>query len=162
MRRRNLILVAKLHPTAGRREGTQVSWVFSKCERDHDEPPRNPMRTADELKKRAREFLVSSIVFFEAQLLDKLNSRLNETSGGGNGDETDDGSRAESDGTPLPLETPIQDQPGDSSNGSGEVGNDASRNSSEVGGHGRSSVESEPTEPEEDGTELGRRGRGRR
>jgi len=82
-----------------------------------------------------------------------MDSRLNVTSSGSDSNETDDRSRAESDGRPLSLETPIEDEPGDSSNRSGQVGNDAGRDGSKVGRESRSSVESEPSEPEEDGTE---------
>lgn len=61
---------------------------------------------------------------------------------------TDDGPGAEANSGPLPLETPVEDEPGNTSNGSGEVGDDAGRDGSEVGGESGSSVESKPSEPE--------------
>lgn len=75
---------------------------------------------------------------------------LDESSCGGDDDETDDRSGAEPDGGPLSLETPVEDEPGQSSDRGGEVGDDAGGDGSEVGGEGGSSVEPEPSEPEED------------
>lgn len=92
----------------------------------------------------------------------------NESRSGGNGDETDDGTRAESDDRPLLLKAVIlenidkplarqrnskhtyPEHPGKSSDGGSLVGDDASVGSPQVGAESRSTVETEPTKPEED------------
>jgi len=73
-----------------------------------------------------------------------------ESRAGSDGNETGDGSGAEADNRPLPLKTPIPEHPGKTADGSSEVGDDASLDSAQVGTESRSSVESEPSEPEED------------
>lgn len=80
------------------------------------------------------------------------------SSGGSDGDETRDGTGAEPDGGPLSLQSPIEQHPGDTTDGSSQVGNDACLDGSEVGRESRSTVESKPTEPEEDCTEDNVRG----
>jgi hypothetical protein len=55
--------------------------------------------------------------------------------------ETTDGTRAEPDGRPLSLETPVEAKPGDAADGSREVGDDEGGNGSKVGGESGSSVE---------------------
>ena len=72
---------------------------------------------------------------------------------GSNGDETDNGTGAEADGGPLALETVVHEHPGDGGGGSSEVGVDDGEGGFEVRGEGTSPVESEPADPEEDGTE---------
>lgn len=69
------------------------------------------------------------------------------------GDETSDDTGAETNSGPLLLKTVIEQAPGDSTDGSSNVGNQASHNSTDVGSTGRSTVESEPSNPEENGTE---------
>lgn len=71
----------------------------------------------------------------------------------GDGDESGNGTRAETDDGPLALETPIPEHPGQSTDGSSQVGDDASLNGAQVGGEGATTVESEPSEPEHDRAE---------
>lgn len=68
----------------------------------------------------------------------------------GDTNETCDGTGAESNGTPLPLEPPVKQHPGETADGSCEVGNDAGHDCAEVGRKRRTTVEAEPSEPEED------------
>ena len=75
----------------------------------------------------------------------------NETRGRGDGDETGDGARAETDDGPFLLEAVIEQHPGDGTRGCGEVGDDASHDGAEVRGEGRAAVEAEPAHPEKDG-----------
>jgi hypothetical protein len=49
-----------------------------------------------------------------------------ETGGGGNGDKSGNSSRAEGNGGPLLFEAVIEEDPGESSNRGGEMGNDTS------------------------------------
>lgn len=65
-----------------------------------------------------------------------------------NSDQASDDSRAETHSRPLPLESVIQKTPSDTTNRSGEVSHKCCHNSSHVGGKGRASVESEPSNPE--------------
>lgn len=74
------------------------------------------------------------------------------------GDESRDGTRAETDDGPLALETPIPEHPGQSTDGSSQVGDDASLNGAQVGRESATTVESEPSEPEHDRAENDERG----
>lgn len=73
----------------------------------------------------------------------------NVTRSRGDTNKTGDGTGAETDSGELFLESPVEQHPGDGTDRSGEVGNDTGLNSSEVGRESRSTVEAEPSEPEE-------------
>lgn len=77
----------------------------------------------------------------------------NETGTGSNGDEASDDAGAETDGGPLLLKTVIDQAPGDATNASREVGDDGSHDCTQIGSASRTGVESEPTNPEEDGAD---------
>ena len=64
-----------------------------------------------------------------------------------------DRARAEADNRPLALQTPIPEHPGQTAHACGQVGDDASHGSAQVSTEGRSTVEAEPSEPQEDCTE---------
>jgi hypothetical protein len=76
-----------------------------------------------------------------------------ESGTGGNGDETGDDARAESDGGPFALKTIIKETPGDASDAGSQVGYDSGHDSAHVGSEGRTGVESKPTNPKEDGAD---------
>lgn len=69
------------------------------------------------------------------------------------GNKSRNGTRAETDDGPLALETPIPEHPGQSTDGSSQVGDDASLNGAVVGRESATTVESEPSEPEHDRAE---------
>lgn len=71
----------------------------------------------------------------------------------GDGHETRDGAGAEPDDGPLLLEAIIHQYPGDSTDGGGQVGDNASHDGAEIRGQGGTTVEAEPSDPEEDGAE---------
>lgn len=75
-----------------------------------------------------------------------------ETRSRSNGNETSNNTGAETDGGPLLLESVVKKTPGDTSNGSGQVGHNGGHDSAEVSTQGRTGVESEPSDPEENGT----------
>ena len=68
-------------------------------------------------------------------------------------DETDNGARAETDDGPFLLETVIPEHPSETCDGCSEIGDDASVCSTHVCREGRTAIEAEPTEPEEDGAD---------
>ena len=76
-----------------------------------------------------------------------------ESGTGSNGNETSHNSRAESNCGPFAFETVIKDTPGDTSDAGGQVGYNCGHDSAHVGCESGTSVESEPTNPEEDGTD---------
>lgn len=76
-----------------------------------------------------------------------------ETRSRSDGNETSDDTGAETNGGPLLLESVVEETPGDTSNGSSQVGDNGSHDSTEVSTQGRTGVESEPSDPEEDGTD---------
>lgn len=78
---------------------------------------------------------------------------VEETRGGSSSNETGNGSRAPADHGPLASQTEIEEAPGHGSEHGSEAGVPASHDSTEVGTEGRTTVEAEPTEPEEDGAE---------
>ena len=67
----------------------------------------------------------------------------------GDGDETSNGTGAEADSAPLPLQTVIEQDPGQAADASSDVGDDAGHDGTEVGGEGAAAVEAEPADPEE-------------
>lgn len=68
------------------------------------------------------------------------------------GDETANRSGAVSDSTPLSLQTPIEQHPRQSSESGGQVRVDDRDRGLDVCGKGRTSVETDPADPKEDGT----------
>lgn len=75
------------------------------------------------------------------------------TRGRSNGDETSNDTRAETDSRPLLLESVVENTPGDTSDRSSQVGDNSGHDGAEVGAQGRTGVETEPADPEEDGTD---------
>lgn len=73
-----------------------------------------------------------------------------ETRAGSDGDETSNDTGAEADGRPLLLKTVVEETPGDTTNGSSNLGDDASHDTTEVSREGGTTVEAEPADPEED------------
>src|SRR2546421_3881588 len=67
-----------------------------------------------------------------------------------NGHKTCNNTRAESNSRPLALESVVKSTPSDASYASSQVGDNGSHHGTHVGGKSRTSVESEPTNPEED------------
>lgn len=67
--------------------------------------------------------------------------------------ETSNDSGAEADSGPFLLKSVIKDTPGDTSNGSREVGDNGRHNCTQIRRESRTSIEAEPTNPEEDGTD---------
>ena len=80
-----------------------------------------------------------------------------ETGGWSSSDETRDTSGTPSDHGPLAGESPIKKNPGDGTKHGSQVGVPASHGSTHVGTESRSTVEAQPTEPEEDGSESNKR-----
>lgn len=78
---------------------------------------------------------------------------LDEASSRGDGNETRDGTRAETDSAPLLLETVIEKSPGNGTARGGKVGHVAGHDGANVHAESRTTVEAEPTDPEEDGAE---------
>ena len=66
------------------------------------------------------------------------------------GDKTSNDTRAETDSGPLAFKTIIQDTPCDTSDAGSQVGDYSSHDSTHVGSKSGTSVETEPTNPEED------------
>lgn len=77
----------------------------------------------------------------------------NETRTGSDGYETSNDTGAETNSGPLALKTVIQNTPGDASNTSSQVGDHGSHDRTEVGSQCGTGVESEPTNPQEDGSD---------
>lgn len=77
----------------------------------------------------------------------------NESRGRGDSNETSDSAGAETDSGPLLIETVIENTPGDSSNRCGNVSDDASHDRAHVSSEGATTVEAEPSNPEEHDTE---------
>lgn len=67
----------------------------------------------------------------------------------GDGDKTSNGTGAEADGAPLPLQPVIEQDPGQATDAGGNVGDDAGHDGTKVGGQGAAAVEAEPADPEE-------------
>lgn len=77
----------------------------------------------------------------------------NESRRRGDGNQTGDSARAETDSGPLALQAVIPEHPGESTNGSGKVSDHTSRRCPDVRGKGTATVESKPAKPEENGSE---------
>jgi len=77
----------------------------------------------------------------------------NVTRGGSDGNETSDGTGAPTDSTPLTFETVIKNHPCKSADGSRKIGNNAGHGCSEIAAQCTTTVEPEPTKPEENGSE---------
>lgn len=71
------------------------------------------------------------------------------TSTGGDGDETGNGTGAETNRGPLLLKPVIEENPSKTSGASSEMSDDEGHGSTVVGGEGGTTVEAEPTDPEE-------------
>lgn len=71
------------------------------------------------------------------------------TGGGSNSDQTADSAGAETNHGPLLLKAVVEQGPSNTSNGSSQVSNDAGHDSAEVSGESGTTVETEPTNPEE-------------
>lgn len=76
-----------------------------------------------------------------------------ETSSRRDTDKTGDGTGAEANGAPLLLQAVVEQDPGQTGHGSGEVRHVARVDGLEVHGEGRAAVEAEPADPQEDGPE---------
>ena len=72
---------------------------------------------------------------------------------GSDGDETSNDTRAETNRAPLLLKTVIEQNPGQSTGAGRDVGDNASHDSTVVGGESATTVEAEPTNPEENSSE---------
>ena len=70
-----------------------------------------------------------------------------------NCDETSDNARAEPNGGPFLLQSVIKHTPSDTTHGSCKIGDDGSHDSTHVGAQSRSSIEAEPSNPEENGAD---------
>lgn len=77
----------------------------------------------------------------------------NETGTRSNGNETSDDTGAETDSGPLALKTVIENTPCDTTDTGSKVGNNSSHDSAHIGSKSRSSVETEPSNPEENGAD---------
>lgn len=75
--------------------------------------------------------------------------RRDETRGGGDGNETCDGTRAPTNSTPFAFKSVVDDDPSEATDGGGKISDDASHARAEVAAKGTATIESEPTEPEE-------------
>ena len=75
------------------------------------------------------------------------------TGGGGNGNETCNGARAPTDSTPFAFKTVIDQNPGKSTDRCSKIGDDASHRGAKVTSESGTTVEAEPSEPEEDCSE---------
>lgn len=84
---------------------------------------------------------------------DNRSPSRNETGSRSNCNETSNDARAETNGGPLLFEPVVDQAPGDTANTSSQVGNNGGHHSAQVRGTGRTSVEAEPTDPEEDCTD---------
>jgi hypothetical protein len=69
------------------------------------------------------------------------------------GNETSDGTRAPADSRPFAFKSEIDQDPCKSTDGGSKISDDASHGSTKVAAERGTTVESEPTEPEEDGSE---------
>lgn len=77
----------------------------------------------------------------------------NVTGSRSDGDQTRDGTGAEANSGPLPLEPPVPEHPGQGTDRSSDLGDHHSLDSPKVGTDGGTTVEAEPTEPEEDSSQ---------
>jgi len=80
--------------------------------------------------------------------------RTTESSGGSDGDKSSDGTGTETDNGPLSLKSEIHKQPCERTGRSSEIGVEDGECCLERSGETRSTVESEPSDPEEDCTEY--------
>ena len=71
----------------------------------------------------------------------------NITGAGSDGNETSNGTRAETDGAPLLLKTVVKKNPGNTTSSSGKVGDEAGHDSTDVHAQGGTTVEAEPADP---------------
>lgn len=84
---------------------------------------------------------------------DDSRPRRDVSGGRRDGHEARDGAGTEADDGPLPLEAVIEEDPGDAANGGREMGDDASHDGAKIRSKRGTAVETEPTDPEEHGTE---------
>lgn len=71
----------------------------------------------------------------------------------GNGHEASDGARAEADGGPFVIQAVVEYHPGETTYGSGEMGNDTGHDGTQVSAERGTAVEAKPADPEEDGAD---------
>ena len=81
----------------------------------------------------------------------------NETRSGSSSNKTRDTAGTPSDHRPLASESPVEKNPSNGGKHGGQVGVPASHGSAHVGTKGRSTVEAQPSKPEEDGSESDKR-----
>ena len=77
----------------------------------------------------------------------------NVAAGRSDGNETSDGTRAPTNGTPLAIETVVNNHPCKPTHRSRKIGNNAGHSRSEIATECTTTVESKPSEPEEDCSE---------
>lgn len=78
----------------------------------------------------------------------------NITRSGSDGNQTNNGTTAETEGRKLALKAVVHNHPGEATDSSSEVGHDTGHGSTDVTGDGGTTVEAEPAEPKEAGTEY--------
>lgn len=83
---------------------------------------------------------------------DEGSPRSNKARAGGNSDQTGNNTRAETDSGPLALQTVVEQTPGNTADRGSKVGYNGSHDSTQVSRQRRASVEAEPSNPEEDGS----------
>lgn len=71
--------------------------------------------------------------------------------GGRDGDQSRNGAGAEPDRGPFLVNAIVQEDPGESTDRGRQMGDDAGRDGAQVGAEGRTAVEAEPADPEENG-----------
>ena len=158
-------LVAELHPVAVEpaarddREAVEVRNVVGGEEGGQD-VPREP---ADGVHGKDVERVVGfQVVFQLGGIIARDGSHRSEDDGrpcrdvpGGrrDGDEAGDGAGTETDGGPFAFETVVEEDPGEAADGGREVGHYAGHDGTHVGSECRTTVETEPADPEEYGSD---------
>lgn len=84
---------------------------------------------------------------------DEGRPRRDEAGAGSDGDQAGDGTAAEADRAPLPLQPVVEQAPGQATDRGGDVRHDAGHDGTHVGRQGAAAVEAEPADPEEDGAQ---------
>lgn len=104
----------------------------------------------------AEEILeLGSIVAGDATAHAKNNSRPRgyKAGSGSNANQASNDTRAETHSRPLALQAIVDQTPGDAAGASSEVSDDSGHDGTQVGGEGGTGIESEPSYPEEDGSD---------
>lgn len=84
---------------------------------------------------------------------DDSGPRSDETGARSDGNQSGNSTRAETNDRPLALEAVIEEHPGNSTHGGGKVGSDERHDRTDVGAQRGATVETKPTNPQEDGAE---------